>query len=368
MLNEERITNRMLNLIESGFFGKNKFLLTEQFTSSEKIRLFQAVYNYSYKQNILVDGIRGKQTNNAIADVKNQLLKDENLKFNNTNAETFFLNFLDVLKTENIINVGRGGSNDKMVNYAIQSLITLAGQPIKIDGVVGTQTITAIKALTNSETITKDNIQPIIDKAKANIKELGIEDASSMQNTSIAQNKAPEEKGSSKEVKKSETSNTNKNESGKADVIFVAGLESLMSAQGQTEKLRAGLPEGTNIKTFTYNSLGAIKEFLKSNPRIPIYLFSAGAGNAAALVSDPNVDKSKLFVIEPYTHEPVPPNSNNFVPTGILNVLQTANIWSQVYVGKYPTVGSLLLKQYAVQPSNGADHFDAVTQVARKTS
>jgi lysozyme family protein len=255
MLNEEKITHRMKNLIESGFFGKDKLLLNEAFAEKDKVRIFQAAYNYSYKQSITVDGIRGTQTNKAIADVKTKLSLD---KLDNKNTEIFFLNFLDILKTENIINVGRGGSNDKVINYAAQALLNLAGQRIKIDGIVGTQTTTAIKALTNSETITKDNIQPIIDKAKANIRELGIEDESSTQNTSSGQNKAPEEKGSSKEVKKSETSNTNKNESGKADVIFVAGLESKMNAQGQTEKLRAGLPQGTTIKTFTsVNSFSA---------------------------------------------------------------------------------------------------------------
>lgn len=362
MLNEEKITYRMMNLIESGFFGRNKFLLTEAFSNREKVKIFQAAYNYTYDKNIAIDGIKGTQTNAAIEDVKKQFTKD---KLDDANTADFYSKFLERLQNDKSINVGQEGVNtNKNLNYAIQALINLAGEKISIDGVIGNQTITAIKKLTNSGSITKDNIQAVIEKAKANINTLGIEDSTSGQTNISAQNKISQGKEGSEEANKSQTNV----DTGKADVIFVAGLESAMNAQGQTERLRAGLKPNTVIKTFKYDSLGAIKEFLKSNPKIPIYLFSAGAGNAAALVSDPNVDKNKLYVIEPYTHEPIPPNSNNFVPTRILNILQTADIWSQVYVGKYPTVGSLLSSNYAVKSSNGADHFDALTQVARTTS
>jgi hypothetical protein len=175
MINEQRITYRMKTLMESGFFGERR-LLTEAFADKDKVRLFQAAYNKTYNKNLAVDGVKGGQTDAAIEDVKKQPSFNFE-KLDNANAEVFFLNFLDILKMDNTINVGKGGTNNnKNQNYAVQALINLAGQPIGIDGVIGDKTIAAIKAVTGaSELINKDNITDVIEKAKANVKELGVE-------------------------------------------------------------------------------------------------------------------------------------------------------------------------------------------------
>ena len=184
MLNEQKITYKMKTLIESGFFG-NKGLISEALADKEKIRLFQAAYNRTYDKNLAVDGIKGAQTDAAIADVKQKFSLD---KLDNTNTEVFYLNFLDILKLDNTINVGQGGANtNKNQNYAVQVLSNLAGQPIGIDGVIGTKSIEAIKALTGANVINKDNIGAVIEKAKANIKELGVEDIATVKT------KTPEE-------------------------------------------------------------------------------------------------------------------------------------------------------------------------------
>jgi hypothetical protein len=173
MLNEQKVTYKMKTLIESGFFG-NKGLISEALADKDRIRLFQAAYNRTYDKNLAVDGIKGAQTDAAIADVKQKFSLD---KLDNANTEVFYLNFLDILKLDNTINVGQGGANtNKNQNYAVQVLSNLAGQPIGIDGVIGTKSIEAIKALTGANVINKDNIGAVIEKAKANIKELGVED------------------------------------------------------------------------------------------------------------------------------------------------------------------------------------------------
>ncbi len=184
MLNEQKITYRMVNLIESGFFGRNKSLLTEAFADRDKVKIFQAAYNYTYDKNISVDGIKGTQTNAAIEAVKKDLGKE---KLDDTNIKEFYTKFITKLEENSAnINVGEGGSNNnRNLNYAIQTLLTIAGQPIAIDGVVGTKTITAIKALTNNESsiINKDNLSGITDLAvKTNVQEgLGIEDIATVQ-------------------------------------------------------------------------------------------------------------------------------------------------------------------------------------------
>ena len=180
MLNEQKITYRMKTLIESGFFG-TKSLLTEAFADKDKVRLFQAAYNYTYDKNIAVDGIKGTQTNAAIEDVKKQLGKD---KLDDAGANEFYQKFLVKLdEKKSSINVGQGGANtNKVLNYAIQTLINLAGTPLGIDGVVGTKTIAAIKTVADdSEVINTENITTITGKAVENILQLGIEGIATVQ-------------------------------------------------------------------------------------------------------------------------------------------------------------------------------------------
>lgn len=175
MLNEQRITYRMKTLIESGFFGSKK-LLSEAFADNDKVRLFQAAYNYTYNKNLVVDGIKGGQTDAAIADVKKQLGKD---KLDNEGAKDFYQKFLVKLDENKAnINVGQGGTNNnKNLNQAIQAVINLAGTPIAIDGVIGTKTIAAIKTVTDgdSEIINSETITRITGKAAKNILQLGVE-------------------------------------------------------------------------------------------------------------------------------------------------------------------------------------------------
>jgi hypothetical protein len=174
MLNEQKITYRMKNLIESGFFG-SKTLLTEAFADGDKVRLFQAAYNYTYDKNLAVDGVKGGQTDAAIADVKKQLGKD---KLDDAGAKDFYQKFLVKLDdNKGSINVGQGGANtNKILNQAIQALINLAGTPLGIDGVIGTKTIAAIKTVAeDSEVINSQNITAITGKAVKNILQLGVE-------------------------------------------------------------------------------------------------------------------------------------------------------------------------------------------------
>ena len=174
MLNEQKITYRMRTLMESGFFG-SKVLLTEAFADNDKVRLFQAAYNYTYDKNLAVDGVKGGQTDAAIADVKKQLGKE---KLDDAGAKDFYQKFLTKLdENKASINVGQGGANtNRILNQAIQALINLAGTPLGIDGVIGTKTIAAIKAVAeDSEVINSQNITTITGKAVKNILQLGVD-------------------------------------------------------------------------------------------------------------------------------------------------------------------------------------------------
>lgn len=193
MLNEQKLSDRMMNLMESGFFGK-KILNEGVFAPQVKIKLFQAAYNYTYDKNLAVDGEKGVQTNAAIEAVKKDLAKD---KLDDAGAKDFYQKFLTKLdESKASINVGQGGANtNKILNQAIQALINLAGTPIGIDGVIGTKTIAAIKTVAeDSEVINSQNITTITTKAVKNILQLGVEgiatiDSKSPEELNSAQNR-----------------------------------------------------------------------------------------------------------------------------------------------------------------------------------
>lgn len=193
MLNEQKLNDRMMNLMESGFFGK-KILNEGVFAPQVKIKLFQAAYNYIYNQNISVDGEKGVQTNAAIEAVKKALGKD---KLDDAGVKDFYEKFLTKLdESKESINVGQGGANtNKILNQAIQALINLAGTPIGIDGVIGTKTIAAIKTVAeDSEVINSQNITTITTKAVKNILQLGVDgiatiDSKSPEELNSAQNR-----------------------------------------------------------------------------------------------------------------------------------------------------------------------------------
>lgn len=105
----------------------------------------------------------------------------------------------------------------------------------------------------------------------------------------------------SKETSPTKTTTTSKSpSSGKYDAIFVGGLEDAINQNGQLGILKNGLGE-KNIASFKYNSsTSEINKVLESNPKIPIFLFSAGCTKAKDLVSNKNVDLNKLYIIEPY--------------------------------------------------------------------
>jgi hypothetical protein len=65
MLNEQKLNDRMMNLMESGFFGKKVLNEGLNITPGMKIALFQAAYNYLFGKNITVDGQTGSQTGQA---------------------------------------------------------------------------------------------------------------------------------------------------------------------------------------------------------------------------------------------------------------------------------------------------------------
>jgi hypothetical protein len=134
-------------------------------------------------------------------------------------------------------------------------------------------------------------------------------------------------------------SNADTQNNSQFDAILVGGLDHRvgdLNISRQENLFKEGFGVNTNVKAFRHLALTKnIKDFLAQNPKIPIFLFSAGCSKTLDLSRDPNVDKKLLFVIEPYgVSEP----TKNLIETAIAEGLPAEN----VYVGSYPGVGSTI--------------------------
>ena len=175
-------------------------------------------------------------------------------------------------------------------------------------------------------------------------------------------------------VGETNTNETNTNETraedtSDFDAMLVGGLDYRNGDLdiGRQEKLfKEGFGVNTNVKAFRYlTSTKDIKQFLEKNPKIPIFLFSAGCAKTLDLASDPNVDKKTLFVIEPYgVSEP----TKNLIEKAIREGLPAEN----VYVGSYPGVGSTIKGNTSKNPKGIGgtlgSHWGALKYVAELKS
>ena len=145
------------------------------------------------------------------------------------------------------------------------------------------------------------------------------------------------------------------------DAVLVGGLDYRSSdypINQQVELLNRGF--GGNIKGFRYNTpTSDVLEFMSHNPNIPIFLFSAGCSKVKDLSDSPNVDKNKLYVIEPYA---VSQNTKTIVNQAVSNGVPASN----VFVGGSTGRGQGIVN--GASDSNSSSHFGALTTVGSKKS
>lgn len=149
---------------------------------------------------------------------------------------------------------------------------------------------------------------------------------------------------------------------GKYEAVFVAGYETGYGTDKQLQYFKNGFGANRNVAVFKFdltpfNHQQSVTDVLAANPKIPVFLFSAGAQNAGALSSNGNVDKSKLYVIQPNgTREAV----KTSVDAAVGNGVPAGNI----FVGAVPQLGSGIVKNASLTASK--DHFQSLTEVASK--
>lgn len=80
-------------------------------------------------------------------------------------------------------------------------------------------------------------------------------------------------------------------------VVFVSGIESAMSHEGQLKLFNEGFGKKYLVKGFKYTEINLINDFISKNSVIAVVLFSAGAALANKINK---ISASKIYCIEPW--------------------------------------------------------------------
>ena len=146
----------------------------------------------------------------------------------------------------------------------------------------------------------------------------------------------------------------------KWDAILVGGLDTRpgdYNIDQQVKMLKKSLGESKNIKGFRYNTdTNAILKFLEKNPKLPIYLFSAGCNKAEALSASTHADKSKIYIIEPYAV-----SGNKNVSGAVTKGVPAKN----VFVGPDTARGKGVVQGSSDSP--GKNHWDSLVAASATT-
>lgn len=159
-------------------------------------------------------------------------------------------------------------------------------------------------------------------------------------------------KATSPETKRSETSKSG------YDAILVGGLDyrpSDYKIDKQADLLKKGFGTNKKIMAFRYSTpASTVLDFLKKNPYLPIFLFSAGCQLSETLSESPNADPKKIYIIEPYGSSE---RTAAIVRAAVDNGVPAQN----VFVGKSQSTGAGIVR--GASKSGASSHWGALTQV-----
>ena len=145
----------------------------------------------------------------------------------------------------------------------------------------------------------------------------------------------------------------------KYDAVLVAGLNYRKGDKTTEEQLslfKKGY--GGNVKVFNYSdATSSILSTMQENPRIPIFLFSAGCKKSEDISVSKFVDVNKMYIIEPYAAGPK-------TKTSVQNAVRNGVPAKNVFVG--PHVGRGLGVVAGATSTNAKSHWDALTIVGSK--
>ena len=139
------------------------------------------------------------------------------------------------------------------------------------------------------------------------------------------------------------------------DAILIGGLEHRkgdLKLDQQIELFKKGFGN-KNVKGFHHDSSDSeVTEFIRKNPNLPVFMFSAGAKKGIATAENVS-NKNKIFFIEPYPYQSLISAVNQGVPAK--NVFAGQSQYTGAGIGGHSSSG-------------GSNHWDALRSVGSKFS
>jgi len=145
------------------------------------------------------------------------------------------------------------------------------------------------------------------------------------------------------------------------DAILVGGLDYRdgdYNIDKQVELFKDGFGKNKKVKGFRYTTTSAeVILGMKNSPKVPVFLFSAGCNRAFELSNSEIVDKSKLFIIEPFTESA---NTKEIILNAIKNGVPILNVYS----GPTEARGSAI--SGTSKTPSGISHWGSLTYVGKE--
>lgn len=149
----------------------------------------------------------------------------------------------------------------------------------------------------------------------------------------------------------------------KVDAVLIGGLDYRSGdypISQQVEILKKGFGGDKKVKGFRYNtSTSTILDFLSKNPKVPVFLFSAGCTKASELSKSGYVDKSKIYVIEPFAASS---RTKQIVQSAVSNGVPSSNIFVGGSTGRGKGIVS------GASDSQSSSHWGALSKVGSMKS
>ncbi len=155
---------------------------------------------------------------------------------------------------------------------------------------------------------------------------------------------------------------TGKKTKNKYDALLIGGLDYRRgdyTIGQQVNLLKSSFGQNKNIKGVRFNtSADEIKKILDENPGIYVFMFSKGCEMATNVANNKNVNKDKVFIIEPYATSK---NTANIVKSAVTIGVPKKN----VFVGPESARG-LGVVGGASTTQKGLSHWQALSDIGNR--
>jgi len=150
------------------------------------------------------------------------------------------------------------------------------------------------------------------------------------------------------------------------DAVLIGGLDTggYKPLNEQLDIFKEGYGSEKKVKAFSHStSVTAITSFLKDHPKVPVIMFSAGCKYSDKIAAVPSINKSRIYIVEPYNG-----SDAKTTPKAVQDAVASGVPSKNVYVGPGAGVGKGIIDNPSKTNSSkkGIDaHWDALRIVGK---